>query len=152
MIRHKKQLTQPDMPDATKVRPSDWNDTHTSPAWVVPMVNASVTWTNMPSAATEFTGLPRTRYDLTSADDVRLIVCVGVAGAASSTLRIQYSTNQSAWVDLTPTVAVNATGVRESAWAAVPAGAKADVFLRILGQSGDGTVDPQFRLVQLQAR
>lgn len=152
-IRHKFTSSKPEGADSSVVRPSNWNDDHNFPPLVVPLVNASVTWTNMPNAATEFTGLPRTKYDLTHSDQVRLVVCVGVATAAAATLKIQYSTDQAAWSDLTSTLgSLNSTGAKAGAWENVPAGAKADVFLRVQGAGGDGTLDPQFRLIQLQVR
>jgi hypothetical protein len=89
---------------------------------------------------------------LTEAIDVRLVVDVGVVGFGGATLKAQYSTDQAAWNDLTPTVAIDVLDVRVSAWQAVPAGAKTDVFLRLLGTGGNGIVDPQFRLIQVQVR
>lgn len=152
MIRHRFVSPKADGADDTLARPSDWNATHKAPGWAVTLVGASTTWTNMPAALTEFTGSPRTRYDLTDADDVRLVVCVGVAGQGGATLKAQYSTDQSNWSDLTGAAAADALNVQTTAWAAVPAGAKGDVFIRLVGQGGNGTLDPQFRLVQLQVR
>lgn len=153
-IKHKHVATQPEGPDSSVVRPSNWNDGHDHPPFVVPIVGSSVTWTNMPSAATEFIGNPRTKYDLTHADEVRLVACTGgTAPVAGATLKIQYSTDESAWSDLTTELAVNGTvGTKAGTWQAVAAGAKSDVFLRILGEGGNGTVDPQFRSVHLQVR
>ena len=138
--------------DTSVVRPSNWNATHIGPPPVIPIVGALTTWTNMPSAATEFTGTPRTKVDLGAVDDVRIVVCVGVVGNAGATLVVQYSTDQSAWNTLTDTVSINALNVQVSAWSTIPAGAKGDVFLRVVGAGGNGTMDPQIKLVQLQVR
>lgn len=153
MIKHAFQSTKPDGNDGAVVRPSNWNEAHNAPPFVCPLVNASTTWTNMPAAATEFIGNPRTMYDLTHADEVRIVVCVGVATANGATLTIQYSTDETNWSDLTPASPnLNSTGCKNGEWGVVPAGAKSDVFLRILGQGGNGAADPQFRLVQLQVK
>lgn len=153
-IKHKKTSAVADGTDTTRVRPSDWNDEHNHVPFVIPITAAPVTWTNMPAVATEFTGNPRTLADLTYATQVRIVACTATtAGATNATLKIQYSTDQSAWSDLTSTLGVaTPVGVKSGAWENVPAGAKGDVFLRILGQSGDGTTDPQFRGVYLQVR
>lgn len=152
-IKHKHVAMQPEGPDSSLVRPSNWNDAHDAPPFVVPIVGASVTWSNMPAAATEFIGNPRTMYDLTHVGEVRIVVCVGVAATAGATLKIQYSLDESAWSDLTPALGgLNSAGCKVGAWTAVPAGAKTDVFLRILGEGGNGTLDPQFRSVHLQVR
>ena len=152
MIRHKFTSPKTDGTDATLVRPTNWNDTHSAPPYVVTLVGASTTWTNMPSAATEFMGTPRTKYDLTNADNVRIVANVGVIGNTGATLKIQYSTDETNWFDLTGTVTVDVLNTRVGAWVAVPAGAKGDVFVRILGAGGNGVIDPQFRLVQLQVQ
>ena len=137
---------------AGRLTPNRFNVGVVAPFAVIPLIGTTLTWTNMPTAATEFPGLYRTKADLARYDEVRLVARVGVAGTAASTLRIQYSTDQSAWVNLTATVACNAIETVVSAWSVMPVGAQADVFLRILGAGGDGALDPQFRLIQLQVQ
>jgi hypothetical protein len=117
------------------------------------------TWTNQPSALTEFNAntFRRLKFELTNATQARLVVDMAIAGAAvPAKLRAQYSTDQTTWNYLDgsagPSVDINATGVRTSSWVTLAAGAKADVFLRLVGLSGDGVADPQFSLVQLQAK
>ncbi len=154
-VRHKFILAKPEGGDTSLIRPSNWNDNHSFPPISVTVVGLSATWTNMPNALTEFPNTPRTKYDLANADEVRIVVMVGVIGTAGATLRFQYSTDQAAWSDLTATVTgLNTTGCKVSAWAVVPAGAKTagDVFIRIAGTGGDGVVDPQFRNIELQVR
>jgi len=121
--------------------------------------NAELTtiWPNMPAAQTEFFGATsmRTKYDLTNATQARLLVNVGpVAGVAGSTLRVQFSTDQTTWNDLVTggaSVAINSAGTLQvSAFGNIVAGAKADVFLRIVGENGNGTADPRFGTVELQ--
>lgn len=119
---------------------------------VVPLIGLTLTLTNMAAADGEVANLYRTKVDLTDATECRLVVRVGVQGSANADLRVQYSTNESAWSNLTPEAAINAVGTVVTAWAAVPAGARGDVFLRVMGKEGDGAADPQIRLVQLQVR
>lgn len=152
MIRHTFVSGKADGLDTTVVRPSDWNATHAAPPITIPLVGALTTWTNMPAAATEFTGTPRTKADLSAVDDVRIVVCVAVVGNAGATLAVQYSTDQNTWATLTETAGISALNVQVSAWTPIPVGAKGDVFLRVLGTGGNGTIDPQMKLVQLQVR
>jgi Collagen triple helix repeat (20 copies) len=115
-------------------------------------------WSNQPAALTELFGttVARVKADLTNAAQVRLLCSVGAAGAAAAAIRVQYSTDQSSWSYLDggtgPSVSVSSTGLKVSSWVAVTAGAKADVFLRAVGISGDGTADPSFAHITLQVR
>lgn len=151
-VRHKFTSGKADGSDTTVVRPSDWNDDHDFPPMSHTLIGTTLTVTNIPAAVTEFPGLYRTKLDLTNADQVRLVARVGVAGSASAVLKAQYSTDESAWSDLTPTASLAAVATPATAWAAVPAGAKADVFIRLVTSGGDGAADPQVRQVQLQVR
>jgi hypothetical protein len=119
---------------------------------VIPLLQASIALTNQAAADTEVTGNYRTKVDLTNATDVRLVVRQVGTGAVGADLRVQYSTNESTWVDLTPEAAINATATVVTAWTAVPVGAKGDVFLRMMVKEGDGVADPALRLVQIQVR
>jgi acid phosphatase family membrane protein YuiD len=119
---------------------------------VIPLLQASITLTNQAAADTEVVGNYRTKVDLTNATDVRLVVREVGTGAAGADLRVQYSTDESAWTNLTPEAAINATATVVTAWTAVPVGAKGDVFLRMMVKDGDGVADPALRLVQVQVR
>jgi hypothetical protein len=122
---------------------------------VLALIGASVTWTNMASAQAEFgpNANYRTKIDLSKGEKLRLVRSMGVAGSASAVIWLQYSTDQSNWFDLmTERLACGTLGVLESAWEDIPAGAKQDVFIRIVGSGGNGTLDPQFRRVELQVR
>lgn len=152
MIRHSFISAKADGADNSLIRPSDWNAVHTSPPFVIPIVGALTTWTNQPATATEFTGTPRTKVDLSAADQVRIVLCVAVVGFTGATLAIQYSTDQSAWSTLTTAAVIDALNVQVSTWTSIPTGAKADVFVRVLGTGGNAVVDPQIKLVQLQVR
>jgi len=68
-------------------------------------------------------------------------------------LRVQYSLDQTTWTDLPGTsVSISSTGLKVSTFTAVPAAAKADVFLRVVGQGGDGNADPAYGTTALEAR
>jgi hypothetical protein len=109
----------------------------------------------MPAAATFLFGGHRHvgKIDLTSMTQCRLIVNKqGTAGAASSKLILRYRTAFSTTVgdysDIGTSevsVAVNTTNsVLSTSWIDLAAGAKADVFIAVVGSGGDGTIDPIF--------
>jgi hypothetical protein len=112
----------------------------------------------MPAALTELGGSARyrTKYDLSNATKARVVVNVMVAGSANAVICVQYSTDQTTWSYLDngtePCAAVNATGVRTSAFVDLATAAKADVFLRIVGRSGNGWTGPQFGQISLQIK
>lgn len=115
-------------------------------------------WTNQPAALTELFGTTagRLKADLTASTQVRLLSNVQTAGAATAALRVQYSTDQTSWNYLDgssgPSVSINTTGLKVSAWVSLAAGAKADVFLRAVGINGDATADPGFSSIILQVK
>ena len=69
----------------------------------------------------------------------------GKVGTATSTLRVQYSTDQTTWTDLPGTsVSTASIGLKVSTFTAIPAGAKQDVFLRVVGEGGNATANPSY--------
>jgi parallel beta-helix repeat protein len=119
---------------------------------------SSVTWSSMPAALTELLGNTRQRVkvDLTNATQMRLLANISTAGAAGSELRVQYSTDQSSWnyVDAAtgPSVAIDSTGLQVSSFITIDAGAKSDVFLRIIGINGNGSTSPILGTIYVQAK
>lgn len=109
-----------------------------------------MTWTNMPATDTEGPGIYRVKVDLSLYTQVRWGVRVNTAGAAGADLRVQYSTNESSWANLAAEIDIGSTGTKVTAWEALPAGAQADVFLRLMGKEGNGTADPVFRTIWLE--
>lgn len=124
----------------------------------VPLLAASP-WTNMPAAlsfwlssATVAKGV--TKVDLTGFTQVRLLVNKqGTAGASAAKLILRYKAapftqtvaNYSDIGASEVSVAVNVQNTfLETAWINLVAGAKADVFLALLGSGGDGALDPAF--------
>jgi parallel beta-helix repeat protein len=100
----------------------------------------------------------RTKVDLTNATEARVVVRMAAAAAAGTTLRLQYSTNESAWNPLDgasgPSVAVDAIGTQASAWVSLAAGARQDVLISaVTANSGaDGTTQGQYGTLQFQVR
>lgn len=133
-----------------------------SMAFTVPVRAAYSTqvWTTMPAALTEFNANTqgRTKADLTNATQARLLVhMMSTAGASGAELRGQYSTDASAWNYLDgatgPAAAINvASTTVAGAWVNLVAGAKADVFIRVVGINGDGIISPSFGNISIQVR
>ena len=128
-------------------------------------VLAALVWTNMPvalsfwlSSASVAKGV--LRVDLTGYTQVRLRVNKqGTAGAAASKLILRYKVspftqavaNYSDIGSSEVSVAVNVTNTYlETAWINLVAGAKADVFVALLGSGGDGALDPAFGYVHAE--
>ena len=135
---------------------TDWvNKRIPTIAFIVTLASA---WSSQPSADTELLGLTRFRnkFDLTDFNQFRLVARVDVAGVAGADIRAQYSTDESTWNNLDgvngPELAIDAIGTKDTAWTALPAGAKADVFLRIMGKDGDGVTNPDLGTIAIQIR
>lgn len=117
-------------------------------------------WTNMPNAVTELFGaiVNRRQFDLRGFSEFRLQARLAVVGAAAAVLRMEYSTNSgSSWANLESSgtsadLSIAAGSVIAGSWGQIAAGAKADVWLRIVGQNGDGAADPSFTTIFLQLR
>jgi hypothetical protein len=102
------------------------------------------TVSNIPAGTTEFPAAPRLRTDLSFWNEVRYMASIFVVGNAGSNLFLQYSTDAAAWSTFTTnTIALNATGApTRTAFESIPSGAKADVYLRVVTNGGDGAADP----------
>jgi len=119
---------------------------------------AAVEWKAQPSALTEFLGAMRHRlkFDLSKFSQARLLVNVTAAGYTNAKTRVQYSTTGLTWYYLdglaSPSVGINTTGLKVSTWVDLCDGAKADVYLRLVGINGDGIVNPAFGLIAVQVK
>jgi hypothetical protein len=114
-------------------------------------------WLNMPAATTELFGntARRTKLDLTYATHYRIVVDQVTAGFSTADFNLQYSTDNVTYAAADTAaageVAVGAgTGLKVGSWAALVTGAKADIYLRIVGKQGDGIVDPVWRQIRVQ--
>lgn len=158
-IKHPFASAKGDPGDTTLVKPSDWNTAHNAPPFVL-VLNAhstSAIFSDMPAALTEpFSTRLRLPIDLTYVDQVRLTVRVMTPGATGAKLRIQYSADQVTWNYLDgvsgPSVTIDAAIPVTSSWVTLAAGAKADVWLRLVGLDGDGVADPAWGLMTLQMK
>jgi hypothetical protein len=128
-------------------------------ALVISCGGTVISWAT-PLALTEFLAQTwhRAKHDLTNATQARLIVVfpTGVLGAVTPTYAGQYSTNSGvSWSYLDgasgPSL-VQAPGLVASAWITLAAGAKADVWLRIVGLGGDGATAITVGSVYLQVK
>jgi hypothetical protein len=120
----------------------------------VVLVNPAFIWTNMPAAETELVNNASVRFkiDLTGYTEYRWMVNVNVVGAATADLRVQYAADDVTYADLSSEIAINTLGRKVTAWEALPVGARADVFLRVMGKQGNGTADPNLSQLRLQVR
>lgn len=119
------------------------------------------TWTNMPAAVTLLgsSAASVARVDLAAYTQCRLTVTkMAVAGAAASKVILRYKTTfdtaAANYLDIGTSevsVAVNVanTGLASS-WIDLAAGAKADVFVAVVGSGGDGVLDPAFGVISAQ--
>ena len=117
---------------------------------------AGVTKSNIGTAFVELAaaGL-RSKVDLTGFTDCRIVAGVNKVGTGTQSWKIQYSTDQSSWIDLTPVVddaAAAGERLNVSAWGTIPTGAKADVFIRCVGKSTVAGDDPVVKSVSLNVK
>lgn len=116
---------------------------------------SATVWTDQPAIKTEFrsTTVLRTKVDLTTFSQIKLIGRVTVQGFAGSVLGIDYSTDEAAWTTLATEIAIDSVGTKDSGWINLPAAARVnDIFLRIYGTGGDGAVDPAFGVITARVR
>lgn len=127
--------------------------------------NATIpdTWTNMPSAISFYDGSNAfiTAADLTNFTQVRLLINkLGTAGAAGSIIILRYNTSYTQNANLWSTIGTtsvqlgvnNTNQFLETAWIDLVAGAKADVFIALMGSGGDGAADPIFGMITAEFR
>lgn len=128
---------------------------------VIPFSIGASSWSNMPAAATFFLGIATSlKVDLTGFTQVRIGFHIGsTAGYAGSKLIARYSTSFT--VTASDPSDIGATEVSAaldgstntyavSSWVNLAAGAKADVWVCIIGTGGDGAIDPQIRWCTLE--
>lgn len=125
------------------------NSGATAPEWVtqpfpIGLFTNVQTVTNIPAGTTEFPAAPRLRTDLSFWTQIQYMASIFIVGNAGSNMFLQYSTDGSSWSTLTSnTIALNATGApTRTAFENLPAGAKQDVYVRVVTNGGDGASDP----------
>ena len=114
-------------------------------------------WRKMPAAVTELFGntTSRNKLDLTYATHYRIVVNQTVAGYTDAVFNLQYSTDDASYLAADAAdageLSVGAgTGVKVGSWAALVAGANADVWIRIAAHDGDGTASPVWSQIRIQ--
>lgn len=115
---------------------------------VIPMLSTTSTFTNWPASEGEIisgatTGRFRNKFDLTNFTSIKVIASASVA-AAQGNLYPSYSTDQSSWTTIgtgtgSDKCSPTSIGINESGWITIPAGAKSEVYLRVLQQGGSGS-------------
>lgn len=113
----------------------------------------------VPAALTEWGGANRyrTKADLAGFTEANFYVKVASAGPSNSKVRVQYSTNESAWNYLDsgtgPSVTVDSAGTFESGWVTLVSGAKVDgLYLRPVSIDGDGVAAVNLGLSRIEFR
>jgi hypothetical protein len=111
---------------------------------LIRLMVAARTYTNQGAGPTESSTADRCVVDLTGRTNARLFINITTAIASgTASWKCQYSTDNTNWSDLTTSTLSNTTvGPKASASAAIPAGAKQLVILRIVATGGNGTEDP----------
>lgn len=125
----------------------------------------NIVMTNQPNSAqiqpTSNANAWATRVDLTNAHQIRLGARVGVGSASANSPRLilRYYTSLSAtasdWIDIGTSevsVSLTSTGIARSSWIDIAALAKADVFVTIISDGGNGTADPEFSAAYFEVR
>lgn len=121
------------------------------------------TFTNMPAAATLLfsSTLHIRKLDLTNYTQARMTMAKGgTAGALGSKLILRYrtawSSTASDYSDIgTSEVSLAADGGIDglvSSWVGLASGAKADVWIAVVGTGGDGATDPTFGTISAEFR
>lgn len=136
---------------------------------IVSSLSTDWVWTNQPAAFTIWGGAARIadRYgDTTGRTQVRIVGRVLVVGLAGSKGALRYSSDGGATLKFldtdatdvaigahTPQFAVDALGVFATPWAALPPGAIGSTILfGMVGQGGDGVIDPTFAEIAYEFR
>lgn len=124
---------------------------------------ADATWSMMPLAATLLFGSTRhiRKLDLTNYTQSRLTMTkASVAGAAASKIILRYHTAWSATVgdysDIgTSEISLATSGGIDgfvSSWIDLASGAKADVWIAVVGSGGNGVLSPTFGTISAEFR
>lgn len=124
----------------------------------IPLRMAWLAATNMPLAGDELFPLypPRVKVDLSKMHLIRMQMNVIAAGTASAIARVRYSTDNITFLSIVATgnlqVSLAAVGHQNTAWQEIATGAKADVYLQLWGEGGDGVADPAMTSMLVQVK
>jgi hypothetical protein len=121
------------------------------------------TWSNMPSTLQFFDASPAfiTVAELSAFTQVRLLINkLGTSGATNSKIYLRYSTTYSQTASSYSAIGTSSVELAinqsnqflETAWINLATGAKADVFIALVGDGGDGALDPVFGMIAAEFR
>jgi len=117
---------------------------------------AGATWSNVPAALTELgnDSGARQKLDLSNVSQVRLSCRVrSLSSPGSPVFRVQYSSDEVTWNTLTGNACdMSSVGTRATAWEEIPAGAKADVVVRVVESGGNGSGSLTYGALALQVK
>ena len=129
--------------------------TNTGDAITRVLANAAITLTNQPNSleilTTALPGLFISRVDLTNFTQVMLQVHVFTASGSGNSPRVilgyssTYTVVPGSYSDIGTTAvtcSMSSTGIIQSGWVNIVAGAKADIYITGLTNGGNGTADP----------
>lgn len=128
------------------------------------VASANVAFSAQPAADTLFLSSVRhiQKADLTNFSQVRFLVNkTGNTGATGATLHLRYHTSYSTTVGDYVAIGTSALSVAvdtassvylDTGWIDLASGAKADVFLAVVGAGGDASASPQFGAITAQFR
>ena len=116
------------------------------------MAQTSASWTNMPSADTEFMGNAQFRnlFHVANITSVNLSATTTVVGTANSYFTLKWSTNNGTTFDYvgntgsSPATNIGTVGMRTSGWTRISTDMVGEVILAVFGSGGDGAIDPSF--------
>lgn len=116
----------------------------TSPGIIWDLMPAGkTTWLHQ--TTTTLTGDATQIADCSRSKEVRFFTSVQVAGAAANTLlALEYSIDGSAWSIFSSITIANSTGFKDSGWWPIPQPARTVIYLRLVGENGDGIASPRF--------
>lgn len=94
------------------------------------------------------------RVNASGFTEARLTAVIMIQSASANTPRIyfQYSTDGVNWIGNGAGISLFGTGAKETVWTTLPEGAKADVYVRVAQNGGDGAADPALGNVTIQFR
>jgi hypothetical protein len=121
------------------------------------------TWSNMPSTLQFFDSSAAfiTVAELTAFTQVRLLINkLGTSGATNSKIYLRYSTTYSQTASSYSAIGTSSVELAinqsnqflETAWINLATGAKADVFIALVGDGGDSAADPVFGMIAAEFR
>jgi hypothetical protein len=118
--------------------------------------NGARVWTNQPLADTEMINAPRTILETYNFTQYRFSVYTASPGNQTARLYLAYRTtlNTGAFINLTPFVPINATGIYTTGWNSSLGGFvnQSTVEIIIYGVGGNGVNDPGINNIQLELK